>query len=317
MAEEDEIGGGVGTLNDGNSGLNTNVAETGGGGSGGGISTSSNDTNTKVTLSFLELFQKWGTTFENTTTKNGYSYDQLEEIKRLSRDLSDAINYTLSTNLRVLENGDFKSSESAILKSEEIELFNLYEPLKSNLVNWYDGWSNRIDILDPIRNEQIWNRFIELERELMFTNPLLKVPVSVLTLKSNYQNALGYHLNRYYYTSRGTRYYVTKINLRSIYVDLIDVLQNYVILNTSGTIKSIGETITEKLYHSTVGNYKDLPPGNERVEAIKTLEKNLKESVDKKELYQYTIDTFGTFTKLRITVFDNQPFNEELKVKVI
>ena len=41
MAEEDEIGGGVGTLNDGNSGINTNDAEVGGGG---GNSTGSNDT---------------------------------------------------------------------------------------------------------------------------------------------------------------------------------------------------------------------------------------------------------------------------------
>lgn len=275
------------------------------------------DTNTKVTLSFLGLLQKWGPTFENTTTKNGYSYDQLEEIKRLCRDLSDAINYTLSTNLKVLENGDFKSSEQAILKSEEIELFNLYEPLKSILVKWYDGWSTNSDILDSIRNEQLWNSFIELERELMFTNSLLEIPVSVLALKDGYQNVFSNYVTRSFYTRRGTTYYVTKIDLRSIYADIIDVLQNYVILNTSGTIKSIGETITENLYHSTVGNYKDLPPGNERVEAIKTLEENLKESVDKKELYQYTIDTFGTFTKLRITVFDNQPFNEELKVKLI
>jgi len=78
-----------------------------------------------------------------------------------------------------------------------------------------------------------------------------------------------------------------------------------------GTIKTKDSAVVEDLYHSTPGDWKDLPIDSERPEAVKLLEDNLKSQVEEGSYHSYSIQDFGAFTRLTTVPFKTEPFEEK------
>lgn len=187
---------------------------------------------------------------------------------------------------------------------------------------------NRVDdnvklekpLVDVFGSDDFWKQFFEKNVYSIITGSNIEIGASILLWDSadspsDMFSQHGQITNYQKITTDGevTGYWVG-VNFSNLKKVFDSFVKNGFAIEFHGSLRKKDQPIVEILYHSTVGNYKDLPPGDEKDVALKGIEDEIKKSVENGDYESYSIQDFGNYTRLITTPYIKEPYSLNTKI---
>jgi hypothetical protein len=272
-------------------------------------------------MTFAQLIDKYGTIVE-------FYLDETSDIEVFAKDAESAIHDFFAKNLRVSLGN---TNKTAILKEAYAPPFvKLIKEVWDRADYWYNkGSYPGVGISNSLKSSQFWEKFVKTSKYEVDLGGNIKISETALLLKDEnfndiYDGNLGYffaYFSPLILSREGGNPLVKELTAIKFNISKLEMAFKQSIMKFNlvlyGVSISPDSEIIEDLQHSTIGNWKDLPPLPERKDALLEFENNLNASVESEEYQSYKIEDFGTFTRITTIPYKTDPYDAEFKINGI